>query len=73
MSILFIVENANLHGGTEILTFNLLHSLRAAGEDACALSLVPYEGEEPNILSLSLEEYSRWKKVSQMPSHIYIK
>lgn len=64
MSILFVVENANLQGGTEILTFNLLHSLRAVGEDACALSLVPFEGEDPNILSLSLEDYYRWKKVA---------
>lgn len=64
MNILFIVENANLHGGTEILTFNLLHSLRAAGLEACVLSLVPFEGKNPNVLSLSSEEFSRWKKVA---------
>lgn len=46
MSILFVIENANLHGGTEIQSFNLLHALRAVGEDVWLLSLVPYEGEK---------------------------
>lgn len=27
MDILFLIENGNLHGGTEILTFNLLYTM----------------------------------------------
>ena len=61
MDILFILENANLRGGTEILTFNLLHALSEEGRDARVLSLESYKGSDENVLSLSLEEYSKWK------------
>ena len=60
MTILFVVENANLSGGTEILTFNLLQGLQDAGEEVYALSIVPYEGENPYVLSLSKDEFRRW-------------
>ena len=61
MDILFILENANLRGGTEILTFNLLHALRAVEKDVWVLSLEPYRGSDEHVLSLSPEEYSKWK------------
>lgn len=61
MDILFILENANLRGGTEILTFNLLHALSEEGRDVRVLSLESYKGSDENVLSLSLEEYSKWK------------
>ncbi len=64
MSILFVIENANLRGGTEIQSLNLLHALRAAREDVWLLSLVPYEGEDEHVLSLSEEEYTQWTKTT---------
>lgn len=64
MSILFVIENANLRGGTEIQSLNLLHALRAAGEDVWLLSLVPYEGEDEHVLSLSKEEYAKWMGIA---------
>lgn len=61
MDILFILENANLRGGTEILTFNLLHALRAEVKDVRVLSLEHYKGSDDHVLSLSQDEYSQWK------------
>lgn len=60
MDILFVVEDANLRGGTEILTFNLEHSLNARGANVKILSLVPYQGDEDGVISLSDGEYKRW-------------
>lgn len=65
MDILYLVENANLRGGTEILTFNLMHALRAEGKDCRILSLVQYEGEEEHVISLSEDEYALWKNKSE--------
>lgn len=64
MKLLFVVENANLNGGTEILTFHLLSALRAAREDVYVLSIVPYVGKEPYVLSLSEDEYYKWRNIS---------
>lgn len=73
MDILFILENANLRGGTEILTFNLLHALRAVEKDVWVLSLEPYRGSDEHVLSLSPEEYSKWKSaVSSIINKLYI-
>lgn len=60
MQILYIVENANLRGGTEILTFNLMHALCADGIDCKILSIIPYTGDDDNVISLTEEEYNRW-------------
>lgn len=64
MNTLFVIENANLRGGTEIQSLNLLHALRAAGEDVWLLSLIPYEGEDEHVLSLSEEEHSKWTRTA---------
>ena len=64
MSILFVLENANLRGGTEIQSFNLLHALCTAGEDVWLLSLVPYEEEDEHVFSLSEEEYTQWTRTT---------
>ena len=63
MEFLFIVENANLHGGTEILTFNLLHALRNKGKDSLILSINPYHGDDEHVLSLTDNEYDEWKRI----------
>ena len=60
MHILFVVENANLRSGTEILTFNLMHALRAGDIDCKILSIIPNTGDDDNVISLTEEEYNRW-------------
>lgn len=59
MDILFLVEDANLRGGTELMTIKLMRALQAAGKDCKTLSIMPYTGDD-DILSLSQEEYSYW-------------
>lgn len=60
MDILFLVENANLRGGTELLTIKLMHALQAAGKECKILSITPCSGDD-DILSLSQEEYRYWQ------------
>ena len=60
MDVLFVVEDANLRGGTEILTFNLEHSLNVRGANVKILSLVPYQGDDDGVISLSDSEYRKW-------------
>lgn len=64
-NILFIVANANLKGGTEILTFNLAKALHERELNVNILSLTPYVGNNPLVVSLSNEEYDKWNAVSQ--------
>lgn len=64
-SILFIVADANLNGGTEILTFNLAKALHEKELNVNILSLAPYAGNNPLVVSLSGEEYDKWNTVSQ--------
>lgn len=63
LDILFVVEDANLRGGTEILTFNLVHSLNTSGANVRVLSLVPYQGDESSVISLSDSEYRKWSNL----------
>lgn len=60
MDILYIVENANLRGGTELLTFSLMNALRLEEQDCRILSIVPYKGNDANVLSLTEDEYQAW-------------
>lgn len=64
-NILFVVADANLCGGTEILTFNLVKALHGCGLNVNILSLAPYAGSNPLVVSLSGEEYGRWNAVSR--------
>ena len=64
-SVLFIVADANLRGGTEILTFNLAKAFHDRGLDVNILSIKPYAGNNPLVVSLSGEEYGRWNAVSR--------
>lgn len=62
IDILYIVENANLRGGTEILTFNLVHALLEKRINASILSIIPYTGNDKNVISLNEKDYICWKK-----------
>lgn len=66
IDILFILENANLRGGTEILTFNLMYALRGAGQDVYILSIIPYAGSEPHVLSFTDKKFRKWSGLNGM-------
>lgn len=63
VDILFIVENANLSGGTEILTFNLMNAMRVRGMNVIILSIMPYTGNYDNIISLEYSDYKLWNNI----------
>lgn len=63
VDILFIVENANLSGGTEILTFNLMNAMRERGMNVIILSIIPYTGNYDNIISLEYVDYKSWNNI----------
>lgn len=67
MKILFIVSNANAYGGTEVLAFNILHSLRKKGVDCYLLSRYPYCGNDSAVLSFPNNIHKRWLNISRNP------
>lgn len=67
MKILFIVSDANAYGGTEVLAFNILHSLRKKGVDCYLLSRYPYCGNDSAVLSFPNNIHKRWLNISRNP------
>ncbi len=67
LDFLFLVENANLRGGTEIQTINITHALIEANYRARVLSVVPYSGDDDVILSFDLKSYRIYKKQKKNP------
>lgn len=67
MKILFTVADANLRGGTEILAFNLLHELNADGVECQLLSVVPYRGDDPLVVSFEGNDYDQWMRMLTNP------
>ena len=67
LDFLFLVENANLRGGTEIQTINITHALIEANYRARVLSVVPYSGDDNVILSFDLKSYRIYEKQKKNP------
>lgn len=67
MKILFVVSNANCHGGTEILTLNLMSALQERGYECTLFSRFYYTGCDPRIFSLSIEKYHIYEKILNSP------
>lgn len=67
MKILFTVADANLRGGTEILAFHLLHELNACGVECRLLSVAPYRGDDPMVVSFAKSDYEEWARLLANP------
>lgn len=67
MKILFTVADANLRGGTEILAFHLLHELNACGVECKLLSVAPYRGGDPMVVSFAKSDYEEWARLLSNP------
>lgn len=52
VGVLFLISNANLHGGTEILAYNLLHELNAKGCECWLMSRWGYEGKDSRVVAM---------------------
>lgn len=67
MRVLFIVSDANCHGGTELLAYALLHRLNADGITCWLLSRYPYTGSDPRVLSFAPADFRRWQRLADNP------
>jgi len=67
MKILYLLADANLRGGTEILTFNLVHALNANGQSATILSVAPYVGVDANVVSLGAKAHGLYRRLAAFP------
>lgn len=67
MRVLFVVADANLRGGTEILAFHLLHEMNKTGIECRLLTVTPYRGEDPMVESFSVDEYDKWANIQADP------
>lgn len=52
MKVLFLISDANAHGGTEILAYNLLHELNAKGCGCWLMSRWGYEGKDSRVVAM---------------------
>ena len=52
MKVLFLISDANAHGGTEILAYNLLHELNAKGCECWLMSRWGYEGKDSRVVAM---------------------
>lgn len=64
--VLFIVANANCLGGTEIVAFNLLQELNNIGISCSLLSIIPYKGDNPLVISFTNREYQLWSRKNKL-------
>lgn len=64
MRVLFVVSDSNRRGGTEILAFNLLHSLNETGIECYLISCYKYLGTNQRVLSFSDEDCCRLARLS---------
>lgn len=72
VNFLFLIENINLRGGTEIQTLNITHALNEAGYSAKILSITPYNSKDRYILSLPTEIYDIYvKRKHQIANKIF--
>lgn len=67
MKVLFLVSDANCHGGTEILAYNLLHELNGIGIECELLSRWVYHGDDPDVLSLPADKAEKYCKIINSP------
>lgn len=59
MKVLFLISDANAHGGTEILAYNLLHELNAKGCECWLMSRRGYGGKDSRVVAMS----KGWQRV----------
>lgn len=59
---LFLIDNINLQGGTEIQTLNIVHALNDSGHHAKIFSITPCYEKKDYIISLTQSEYIKYTK-----------
>lgn len=67
MKVLFVVSDSTAHGGTEILTFNLMRELQNSGVDCYLISRYIYNGENSHVINVTQAEFSRYRQMLNSP------
>ena len=67
MKVLFVVSDSTAHGGTEILTFNLMRELQGIGVECHLISRNLYEGDNQFVLNMRCAELLRYRKLLNSP------
>lgn len=67
MKVLFVVSDSTAHGGTEVLTFNLMYELQRQGVDCYLISRNLYKGENTHVLNMEHTELSHYRKLLNSP------
>lgn len=67
MKVLFVVSDSTAHGGTEILTFNLMRELQNLGIDCYLISRYIYNGENYHVLNMTPTQFSRYHRLLNNP------
>lgn len=67
MKVLFVVSDSTAHGGTEILTFNLMRELQNLGIDCYLISRYIYNGENSHVLNMTPTQFSRYHRLLNNP------
>lgn len=67
MKVLFVISDSTAYGGTEILTFNIMHKLQELGVECFLISRYIYEGNETCVLNMGKEDYVRFWSLHNNP------
>lgn len=67
MKVLFVISDSTAYGGTEILTFNIMHKLQELGVECFLISHTIYKGDETCVLNMSNEDYARFQSLHNNP------
>lgn len=67
MRVLFVVSDSTAHGGTEILTFNLMRELQNLGIDCYLISRYIYNGENSHVLNMTPTQFSCYHRLLNNP------
>lgn len=67
MKVLFVVSDSTAHGGTEILTFNLMRELQNLGIDCYLISRYIYNGENSHVLNMTPTQFSHYHRLLNNP------
>ena len=67
MKVLFVVFDSTAHGGTEILTFNLMRGLQNTGIDCYLISCNLYKGDNSHVLNMAHTELSQYRQLLNSP------
>lgn len=67
IDVIIFIHNINLRGGTEIMALNLMKAMISSGIECRILSLIPYDGDDENILSFHNSAVKRYRQTCESP------